>query len=319
MPWPKLRRAQIPSLVVLAVTPGRLYVQREPETPKSRPRGWGDGIQVAASVAPHAWLISRIAGDDFRVVTVLPGTADPHSHTPTDSEVSRLARAQVLFRAGVPFENGSWLSALAARGIQLVDLRQGIEMLEDGHGHGHAHRHDHEAESSDHEVASVFAGDPHTWTSPRRLAAQAPLVAATLADLRPERSPPIHRRAQALAHELKQLDSELRHLLAAYAGREFFVHHPSWSYFAADYGLVQVALEAGGSEPTDAQLTGWLRRAREAEAAVVFTQPQSADRTPRIVSDTLSARLEVLNPLAPDVPHELRVTAEWLLASWNQL
>lgn len=290
-------------------------------------------VRVAATVAPHAWLVSRIAGDDFRVVTALPASADPHSHTPTDAEVSRLARSRVLFRSGVPFENGSWLSALSARGVEVVDLRQGIQLLEDGHGHGHgyepelghkhAHPHphnsgpDHSHEADEPDVP-LTEGDPHTWTSPRRLARQAQIVADTLVGLRPGRADAIRARALEVERELTALDAELATLLAGNAGREFFVHHPSWSYFAADYGLVQVALEAGGSEPSDAQLTEWLRRARAAKATVVFTQPQSADSTPRIAAEGLSAQLETLDPLAADVPEQLRVTADRLLASWAE-
>jgi len=98
---------------------------RTPQAPQ-------DEILVAATVAPHAWLAQQIAGDDAGVVTVLPVTADPHSHTPTDAEVTRLARCRILFRAGVPFENGSWLEALSSRGVKLVDLRRGLVLLHEG-------------------------------------------------------------------------------------------------------------------------------------------------------------------------------------------
>lgn len=329
-------------ILLAAVCAAAILGCTAPQTPSPTPDD--DALQVAATVAPHAWLVERIAGDDFRVVTALPATADPHSHTPTDAEVTRLANSRVLFRAGVPFENGSWLAALSARGVRLVDLRQGIQLLDDDHGHGqghghgagpgHAHPHphphgpgqehshepaqDHSHDDPDPQQEPTLGGDPHTWTSPRRLARQAERVAEALAQLRPERAEAIHARAVEVERELTDLDAELATRLAGNAGREFFVHHPSWSYFAADYGLVQVALEAGGSEPSDAELTDWLRRARNAGATVVFTQPQSADRTPRVAAEELSARVETLDPLAPDVPGQLRMTAERLLASWSE-
>lgn len=329
-------RTRMTSLVALTVLTAGCF-SYEPPPAQFDDDGLRESVEVAATVAPHAWLVSRIAGEDFRVVTALPATADPHSHTPTDAEVSRLARARILFRSGVPFENGSWLSALSARGVEVVDLRQGIQLLADGHGHGHGHGHEH-AEEHGHEHAHPHPhepgqelshdadepavpqteGDPHTWTSPRRLAHQAEIVAETLAKLRPERTDAIRARALDMERELTALDAELATRLAGNAGRKFFVHHPSWSYFAADYGLVQVALEAGGSEPSDAQLTEWLRRARAAGATVIFTQPQSADSTPRIAAEALSARLETLDPLAADVPEQLRVTADRLLASWAE-
>lgn len=280
-------------------------------------------IQVAATVAPHAWLVQQIAGDDFRVVTVLPTSADPHSHSPTDAEVTRLARSRILFRAGVPFENGSWLRALAWRGVKLVDLRRDVELLEDEHGHdeirhnGHGHDEDGHADHG-HSGQDYVGTDPHTWTSPRRLAAQADLVAGALTQLRPDRAYDIRRRARATAADLMALDAELQSSLAYYVGHSFYVHHPSWSYFASDYGLTQVALEAGGSEPSDSQLTVWLRRARADSVRVVFTQPQSAGSAPRIAAAAIDARVESLDPLAADVPAQLRLTVGRLLASWSE-
>lgn len=279
---------------------------------------------VAATVAPHAWLVRQIAGDAFRVETVLPPDADPHSHTPTDAEVTRLARAHVLFRSGVPFENGTWIRALESRGVRLVDLRRHVDLLEDSHGHGtreargqhetHEAHGTHEAEV-DH---SGEAGDPHTWTSPRRLVIQARSVADALKALRPALADEIEGRRQAVTARLQGLDADLATRLEPHAGRAFYVHHPSWSYFAADYGLEQVALESRGSEPSDAEITAWLRRALADGARAVFTQPQTADRAPRVVAEALGARLEILDPLAADVPTELARAAERLAASWTE-
>ena len=36
---------------------------------------------------------------------------------------------------------------------------------------------------------------------------------------------------------------------------KFLVFHPAWSYFARDYGLIQVSVEQEGKEPKGAQLS----------------------------------------------------------------
>lgn len=276
-------------------------------------------LLVAATVAPHAWLAEQIAGDDAMVVTVLPPTADPHSHTPTDAEVTRLARCRILFRAGVPFENGSWLDALASQGVQPVDLRQGIELLDESHEHSPGEDLREDLKEDLGEDPDDAHADPHTWTSPRRLALQAQTISAALVDLLPQRADAIRERTRDLVAGLDALDAELTQSLAAYRGRAFYVHHPSWSYFAADYGLDQVAIEAGGTEPTDAALTAWLRRARGDGVHVVFVQPQTAKRAPRAVAGSLGLRLETLNPLAPNAIQALRVLAERLIRSWDPI
>ena len=43
-------------------------------------------------------------------------------------------------------------------------------------------------------------------------------------------------------------------LLPAKPPRRFLVYHPSWGYFAQEYGLVQIAIEAEGKEPSAKRL-----------------------------------------------------------------
>ncbi|MDA8017001.1 MAG: hypothetical protein MPN21_06080 [Thermoanaerobaculia bacterium] len=51
---------------------------------------------------------------------------------------------------------------------------------------------------------------------------------------------------------------------------------------------------------------------------MIFTQPRSADRSPQIVAEALSARIEMLDPLAADPLTQLCITAERPLASWSE-
>lgn len=274
-------------------------------------------ITVAATVAPHAWLVGEIAGDDAEVVTVLPPSADPHTYLPTDAEATRLARASLLFRSGVPFENGAWFEALASRGAVSVDLRADVDLLAESHRHsGDGHETGHEDSTHSVEADVGHGADPHTWLSPRRLAIQARTVASALSDAFPDRSAEITRRTASVITRLEALDAELSERLAPYRGRSFLVLHPSWGYFAADYALEQMAVEAGGSDPSDAELTALLRRAQSAAVRTVFVQPQSAQRVPAVLAEALGARVETLDPLAPDVPANLRRAADRLIESW---
>ena len=52
----------------------------------------------------------------------------------------------------------------------------------------------------------------------------------------------------------------------------FIVYHPALTYYARDYGLRQVAIEADGKEPSAKQLTAVIRQAREAGVRRIFYQ-----------------------------------------------
>jgi zinc transport system substrate-binding protein len=90
-------------------------------------------------------------------------------------------------------------------------------------------------------------------------------------------------------------------MLRPFAGRPLYVYHPAWGWFCDEFGLRQVSVEFEGKEPSDAELTGLLARARADAVRVVFVQPQIAGRSARAIADAVGARLEPLDPLRPDV------------------
>jgi zinc transport system substrate-binding protein len=100
-------------------------------------------------------------------------------------------------------------------------------------------------------------------------------------------------------------------------GKTFFVFHPAWGYFADEYGLKQVAIEQEGKEPSDEEATALQRSARQQGVKVVFVQPQIASRGAEAVARAIGARVEVLDPLAPDVLDNLVRAARAIAASYK--
>jgi zinc transport system substrate-binding protein len=255
---------------------------------------------VATSIPPHAWLIERIGGERVTVHTVLRPGESPTTHQPSDAQVSRVLEARAYLRCGVPFENGSWFRALAGE-LEVVDLRAGVPVRRMFHSHAA------DAAGAPSGQSSV---DPHIWLSPTRLEIQARTIADTLQQIDPDRAAEYAAALDRVLADFDQLDVRIADVLAPYRGRTFVVFHPSWGYFADDYGLHQLAIEIEGKEPTDAELTGIQRRARDLGVTAIFVQPQISGRSAQAVAGTLGARLETLDPLAPDVIANLRHAAD---------
>jgi zinc transport system substrate-binding protein len=249
-------------------------------------------LAVVVSVPPQQWLVERVGGEHVDVeVLVAPGES-PTTYQPTDAQVTQLMRSRLFFCMGVPFERGSWFDAVRQMGrYRVVDMRRGIELLGD---------------------------DPHIWLSPRLLEIQAATVAEALAQLDPDRRPVYEENLARLKRQLQDLDSRLRTTLDRYAGRSFLVFHPSWGYFADDYRLRQVAIERGGREPSDRELTELQQLAREARITAVFVQPQIHGRGARAFAESIGARVEILDPLAADVAVNLAATAAKLATSFAE-
>ena len=88
------------------------------------------------------------------------------------------------------------------------------------------------------------------------------------------------------------------------------VFHPSWGYFAHDYGLEQVAIETQGKEPKPAQLRKLIEFAREHDIQVVFVQPQFSTRSATVVAREIKGEVIPINPLAEDWLTNMRGVAD---------
>ncbi len=272
------------------------------------PPAAGAPLAVAVTVAPQKWLVEQVGGDRVRVTAMVAPGDSAETYLPTDAQVSRVMRSAVYFRGGVASENGPWFDALErSGGIEIVDLRRGVELLSDSHDHG----------PGDHDASAASGQDPHIWLSPRRLRHQARTVAGVLARLDPGAAGDHRQRLAALEQRLDRLDAELRRLLAPHAGRSFLVVHPAWGYLAADFGLRQLTLEIEGKAPSEAEVTALQGLAREHGVRVVFVQPQTSRRAAEALAAALGGRSEVLDPLAADVAANLVVVARRLVASFD--
>ena len=265
---------------------------------------------VATSIPPHAWLIERIGGDAVEVHTVLRPGESPTTHQPSDLQVSRVLSGRVFFRSGVPFESGAWFRALEGD-LEIVDLRDGVATRTmDTHTHG-----GEAAEETAHHLRGAI--DPHIWLSPIRLVFQANHVADTLKRLDPGSAADYDARLAELTIELGELDAWIEDTLAPFRGRAFVVFHPSWGYFADDFGLRQIAIETEGKEPSDSELTGIQEETHSLGVSVIFVQPQIAGKSAQAIAGVMGARLETLDPLAPDVIGNLRRVTGAIVGSFD--
>lgn len=306
----------ISTILVLAATWSGCQGQRA--TPaRAKPR-------VAVSIIPQQWLVEQIGGGQFEVLAVVGPGESHETFQPNDAQVSRLMSVDALFCVGVPFERSRAFSSLLAQGrFRMVDTGEGIPLREmtalercDEASHGNHEREGREDEADSHGHAHE-GKDPHIWLSPRLLKIQARAVARTLGELDPARKEVYDRNLAATEERLEAADREIRRVLEPCRGKMFFVFHPAWGYFADDYGLKQVAIEAEGKEPSDQEATALQKLARQQGVKVVFVQPQIAGRGAEAIAQAVGARVGLLDPLAPDLPDNLVRVARAIADSYR--
>jgi zinc transport system substrate-binding protein len=283
----------------------------------------GAKLRVAVSIIPQVWLVQQIGGEYVDVVAMVSPGESHETYQPSDAQVSQVMSGAAFFRIGIPFENGRALAALRSQGkLRVVDTREGLMLRELGPlercnetshaGHGHGDEDEGPSQAHAHE-----GKDPHVWLSPRLLKAQARIIAKTLGELDPAHQAAYDRNLAATEEKLDAANGEIRRVLEPYRGKMFFVFHPAWGYFADDYGLKQVAIEAEGKEPSDEEATGLQKMARQQGIKVVFVQPQIASRGAEAIAQAIGARLDTLDPLAPDVLDNLVRAARAIADSYR--
>ena len=261
-------------------------------------------LQVTVSIVPQAYFVERIGGEHVAVQVMVEPGQSPHTYEPKPEQLVALSQSNVYFSIGVSFED-AWLERIAAAspGMLLVDTAAGIERRPiEAHDHGD----DDDDHEEDHEGENL---DPHIWLSPRLVRIQARHMADALAELDPEHAQEYRDNLVAFEAEIDALDAEIRQQLAGLTSAKFLVFHPSWGYFADEYGLEQVAIEVGGQEPSAAELAQLITMAREEGIRVVFAQPEFSTRSAEVIAEEIDGRVLLINPLALDWAENLREVA----------
>lgn len=261
-------------------------------------------LRVAVSVPPQAYFVERIGGNRVAVEVMIPPGYSHTEYPLTPGKVRALSRARLYVKVGHPafeFERDQIDPALATLpGVRVVDMSKGMRLLEEGTGEGHEdHGHGHEG------------GDPHVWVAPATVAVAARNIAAALEQADPAHATEYRANLRAFESDVAALDREIRARLAGREGAEFMVYHPTWGYFAREYGLEQVAIEAEGKEPSAARLIRLIDHARQDRVRVIFVQAGFPRKSAQVIADAVGARVLVADPQERDWLGNLRrVTRE---------
>jgi ABC-type Zn uptake system ZnuABC Zn-binding protein ZnuA len=242
---------------------------------------------AAATIAPLASLTARVAGDGWDVVTVVPPGVSPHVFEPGPREVKRLAKARVVVTVGAGYD--AWaarLVAACAASAVIHDAGASVGVaVEERAGD----EHDHDGE---------VGRDPHWFLSPRRAAAALGPLAEAFARVDPAGAAGYRARALETSRALAALHAEIEALLAPVRGRVVVSTHNSWTYFLADYGLVNGGSvePLPGREPSPHQMRALVDLVRERRIPALFSEPQFSLSAARAIARDAGVRLVLVDP-----------------------
>lgn len=251
---------------------------------------------ILVSIAPYQFIVERIAGNSFDILTVVPQGANPHAYEPTSKQAQSISKGTIWFTIGEPFEK-KLLSVLKTKNRSLIeaDLRQGIELLED-----------HTSECSH---CSIDHQDRHIWLSPKLASVQADTIARVLGEKFPEKKEIFLENGKILSSELKDLDQEIASVLAAVKERVVLVSHPAFGYFCRDYNFEQLSVEFEGKDPRPRHLEEVIQKALSQSAELALALPQHNNKGAQLIAERLHIPVKLIDPYSPDYFEMLRLLA----------
>ncbi|MBU1669525.1 MAG: metal ABC transporter substrate-binding protein [Actinobacteria bacterium] len=284
----KYRTVVLPAVVVLAVV-----------TLSILPAGCGGQdtsgrLKVSASIVPLADFCSRVGGEHVEVQCLVPpGAGCGHTFEPTPGSMDFLSKAGVFVENGLGLE--SWATDVLSK-ITRPDVVRVVAA---------------EAVPADLLLPSVEGEpgleDPHVWLDPSLAVYQVEAIREGLVEADPSNAEVYQRNAAAYIEELKGLDGELRRELEQVKGASFISTHPTWTYFAPHFGLVQVGEveELPGKEPSARRIAELMEKVKEFDVKAVFAEPQLSPRALEIITKDAGPGVKVatVDPVGdPDNP-----------------
>ncbi len=257
-------------------------------------------LNITVSILPQKYFVERIAGNLAQVnVMVGPGES-PHTYEPQPAQMEALSNSSIYFLIGVEFEE-AWIDKFketspdtifidTSEVVQKIPVVESEEIMD-------------EHQEDDHEHGSL---DPHIWLSPNNVIQIANAMAAALSEIDPKNSAAYQQNLQDFVIEIDTLDEENRATFEKISSRQFITFHPSWGYFAHDYGLQQIPIEVGGNEPSAQELTALIEFANENNIRIIFASPEFNTRSAETIASEIEGEVILISPLAEDWMENMR-------------
>jgi zinc transport system substrate-binding protein len=253
---------------------------------------------IFVSILPQKFLAERIAGGKAEIHSMTQPGQDPHTFEPAPSQMFALSDAVLYITAGIEFEN-IWIGKIreANPSMKFISSIEDIVLIpfESADAHEHGHSHD--------------APDPHVWLSPVNAMTMAKNILHALELCDSTNKGYFRSNYDQLIIDLTELDRLIRAQLQKAAVTNMLVFHPSWGYFAKEYGLKQIAIEYEGKEPSPQQVGMIIDFAKKYRIDTLFVQPQFNEASAKLIAEEAGCRIVIADPLAENYIENLKSVA----------
>jgi zinc transport system substrate-binding protein len=268
---------------------------------------------------PQETFLKAIAGDLVEVTVMIPPGNSPANYQPTPKQMVDFNDSQVYFHIDVAAEVNI-MNSISNGSMILVDLADVSDAAyparyfdEDSYLNTEAEDsgHDDEDESLEHDH-SHEGRDPHIWLSPRRVIVMVEEMIKVLSEIDPTNKEIYESNGQDYINKLQALDSSIENSFSEFKNPTFLMYHPSYGYFADDYGLDMIAIESEGKAATIKGLDQVIDYALKNNIKAIFYQEEFDSNQAEIVAKEINGVTIKVTPLSKDYIESLKEMVEKL-------
>ncbi len=235
-------------------------------------------IPVAVSILPQAYFVERLGGNRVDVKVMIPKGVSPEIYEPTAQQLIAFSRARMYVKVG----GQEAFPAEIKYGRMLAESHGAVEVI------GFSAK------------SSPIKDDPHVWLSPAAVKELGREIHQALSRLDPVNKAYFTANYDAFRQDIERTEREIRKILAGKEGQSFLVYHPGWGYFAAAFGLKQLAIEEEGKAANAAHIKKIIELAKKKGINVIFVQKGFDTRSARSVAREIKGTLVEVDNLEKD-------------------
>ncbi|MDP9310539.1 MAG: zinc ABC transporter substrate-binding protein [Chloroflexota bacterium] len=243
----------------------------------------GRKLQVVATTSIIGDLAKNVGSERVDVRVLLPPGTDPHTYSPTPSDVQAISEAHVLFENGLGLED--WLEELVANAggsRPTVVVSEGLPTLasaeHEEHGTGSEHTSAAASAETDAHDQEGAGNDPHMWLDVQNTIGYVENIRDGLKQVDAGNVATYDNQAAAYITQLKELDATITQQVATIPAdqRKLVTNHDNFAYFAKRYGFTVVGNVfenvSTEQEPSAQQIAQLVQLIREQNVPAAFTE-----------------------------------------------
>ncbi|MFA5014620.1 MAG: zinc ABC transporter substrate-binding protein [Actinomycetota bacterium] len=275
-----------------------------------------DKIRVIVSIPPQAEFVEKIGVDKVIVTVMVPPGANPHTYEPSPAQLEEVSKARIYARigsagigSGIEFEL-AWMDKIINinKKMLVVDSSGGVKFVAVNYEDGEPVEYN-EYDVNNKDASKSEGIDPHIWLSPSNAKIMSENIYEGLINVDPENQKYYKGNLDNYLAELEELDEEISRMFIGKENKIIIVFHPTWTYFALDYGIKQIAIEEEGKEPTAEGIKALIDKARQYNIKVIFASPEFSTRSAEAIAGEIGGSIVLVSPLKKNYVENMREAA----------